>query len=56
MTRKIAGKGDFAGALTDEEGWGLFPLRVKGSVNRPSFTLDSKAMRKQVEQKAKEKA
>jgi len=56
LTRKVAGKGELAGALKDEEGWGLFPLRVKGSVNRPSFTLDSKAVRKQAEQKVKEKA
>ena len=56
LTRKIAGRGDFAGALKDEEGWGLFPLRVKGSIDKPRFTLDSKAVKQQVTTKATEKA
>ena len=55
MTGKVAGKGDLAGTLKDDEGWGLFPLSVKGSVNKPRFALDSKAVRKQAEQKVKEK-
>jgi len=54
LTRKIAGKNDFASALTDEQGWGVFPLRVKGSMNKPRFTLDSKAASKQATQKAVE--
>jgi len=54
LTRKIAGKKDFAAALTDEEGWGVFPLRVKGSMDKPRFTLDSKAASKQATKKAVE--
>jgi len=51
LTRKVAGKGEFASALTDEQGWGVFPLRVKGTMNKPRFTLDSKTARSQVKKK-----
>lgn len=52
LTRKVAGKNDFAAAMTDDQGWGLFPLRVKGQIDKPRFTLDSKAVRSQAAEKA----
>jgi len=56
LTRKVAGKSEFASALKDEQGWGLFPLQVKGSMDKPRFTLDSKAARKQIKEQVKQKA
>ncbi len=41
-------------ALTDENGWGMLPLKVKGTYAKPSFGLDEKILKQQAASKAKE--
>ncbi|MCF6178126.1 MAG: AsmA family protein [Geopsychrobacter sp.] len=42
----IGGKG--AQLLTDDKGWTLLPLKIKGSYSQPRFSLDSKGVKKQL--------
>jgi AsmA protein len=44
----------FKQAMTDENGWGVLPLKFEGTVNHPEIALDSKALQKQVVGKAEQ--
>lgn len=55
LTEKLDGSGRFAQLLVDADGWGQVPLKVKGSVARPSFTLDTAFIKGALKEKAGEK-
>jgi AsmA protein len=40
--------------MTDENGWGLLPLKLEGTLTGPRIALDSKALQKQAVGKAKQ--
>ena len=42
-------------AMKDQNGWGILPLRIQGTLSRPRIGFDSKALQKQALEKAKEK-
>lgn len=42
--------------ITDQQGWGVLPLEVGGSIDDPSISFDSEALQQQTLNKAKEKA
>lgn len=55
LTEKLDGSGRFAQLLIDTEGWGQVPLKVKGSVTRPSFALDTAFIKSALKGKAEKK-
>lgn len=55
LTEKLGSSGRFSRLLVDADGWGQVPLKVKGSVSRPSFTLDSAVLKDALKQKAQQK-
>jgi len=52
LSAKLDKKGEVAQFFTDQEGWADLPLKVKGSLSKPSFAFDSSMLKS----KAKEKA
>ncbi|BCR05142.1 hypothetical protein DESUT3_22110 [Desulfuromonas versatilis] len=54
LTDKLDKKGKFTQFLKDQEGWGQVPVLVTGTAARPSFALDTSAIKGQVEQKVKQ--
>ncbi|MCD6581669.1 MAG: AsmA family protein [Desulfuromusa sp.] len=40
----------------DQDGWGVLPLKIKGTLNRPTIGFDSTALQNQALEKAKERA
>ena len=42
--------------LTDQQGWALLPLEIKGTMKRPVVAFDSAALQQQALEKTKEKA
>lgn len=42
--------------LTDQQGWALLPLEIKGTMQRPAVSFDSAALQQQAVEKTKEKA
>lgn len=55
LTEKLDGSGRFAQLLVDADGWGQVPLRVKGSVARPKFALDTAFIKGALKAKAEKK-
>lgn len=55
LTEKLQGNGRFVQLLVDAEGWGQVPLKLKGSVARPSFALDSAFIKRALKEKAEKK-
>ncbi len=55
LTEKLDSSGRFAQLLVDADGWGQVPLKIKGSVARPSFALDSAAIKGALKEKAEQK-
>lgn len=55
LTEKLGSSGRFSQLLVDADGWGQVPLKVKGSVSRPSFALDSAVLKSALKQKAQQK-
>ncbi|OEU74327.1 MAG: hypothetical protein BA874_02420 [Desulfuromonadales bacterium C00003068] len=55
LTEKLDSSGRFAQLLVDADGWGQVPLQIKGSVVRPSFTLDSAFIKDALKEKARQK-
>ncbi len=54
---RIAGKvvrGDVGRYATDEQGWGILPLKVAGTAAAPRFTLSGKMIRQQIGSKLME--
>jgi AsmA protein len=51
LMQKIDRRGHIASFFTDQQGWGRLPLKVKGSLDQPRFTLDTTGVRQQVEEK-----
>lgn len=54
LTGKLDRRGNVAQFLTDAEGWGQVPLKAKGTLGSPRFTLDTAAVKGQVKEKARE--
>lgn len=55
LTEKLDGSGRFSQLLVDADGWGQVPLKIKGSVARPSFALDSAFIKGALKEKAGKK-
>ena len=55
LTEKLDSSGRFAHLLVDADGWGQVPLKSKGSLTRPSFTLDSSVIKGALKKKAEQK-
>ncbi len=55
LTRKLDSNGRFAQLLVDADGWGQLPLKIKGSLDRPSFALDSSVIKGALKKKAEQK-
>jgi hypothetical protein len=53
LTEKLPGK--LAAYTADEEGWGIVPLRIRGTAGKPSVGLNTKGLQKKIEEKVKEK-
>ncbi len=54
LTKKVAG-GEIGSYMSDDQGWGLVPLKVTGSVSSPKFALNAALVKEQAKAKAKEK-
>lgn len=54
LTAKIPG-GDVRRFVTDDQGWGVLPLKVTGTFSSPKFRMDSAAVGRQLKSKAREK-
>ena len=52
LSRKLDSKGTVSQFLTDADGWGLVPLRLAGTLDKPRFGLDTSAAKEQVKEKA----
>ena len=48
FTGKLMGKLAAIKFLEDEKGWKIIPLRIKGTTDKPSVTLDEEALNKQL--------
>lgn len=55
LTKKLDSNGRFAQLLVDADGWGQVPLKIKGSLTRPSFALDSSVIKGALKKKAEQK-
>lgn len=55
LTDKLGSSGRFAQLLVDADGWGQVPLKIKGSVIKPRFALDSALIKGALQQKAQQK-
>ncbi len=44
-------RGAVGSFITDEQGWGVLPLKATGTVGSPRFTLSGKAVGRQIEEK-----
>ncbi len=55
LTEKLGGSGRFSQLLVDADGWGQVPLKVKGSISKPRFALDSAVLKDALKQKAQQK-
>lgn len=55
LTEKLDTSGRFAQLLVDTDGWGQVPLKIKGSLARPSFALDSAVIKGALKNKAQQK-
>lgn len=44
---KVDRRGRFAGLLADEHGWSQLPLSIRGSIEKPIFSLDPTALKQQ---------
>jgi AsmA protein len=55
LTAKLDGSGRFTQLLVDADGWGQVPLKIKGSLTRPSFALDSSVIKGALKKKAEQK-
>ncbi|MCK5912870.1 MAG: hypothetical protein KAG12_03265 [Desulfuromusa sp.] len=42
--------------VSDQDGWGILPLQIKGTLSHPKIDYDSTALQNQILEKAKEKA
>jgi len=54
LTKQVAG-GEVGRYMSDDQGWGLVPLKVTGSTSSPKFALNTALVKEQVKAKAKEK-
>ncbi|MBE9486403.1 MAG: hypothetical protein IMY82_04460, partial [Chloroflexi bacterium] len=54
LMQKLGARDELKQAMTDKDGWGVFPLKISGSVTRPKIGFDSKALQKQATSKIKE--
>ncbi|MCK4691796.1 MAG: AsmA family protein [Desulfuromonadales bacterium] len=56
LMQKLGARDELKQAMTDKDGWGIFPLKISGSLTRPKIGFDSKALQKQATRKIKEEA
>lgn len=54
LTEELDRTGHVAAYLTDDEGWALLPLKVKGTYAQPRISLDKRALTQQTTRKAVE--
>ncbi|GAB7026035.1 AsmA family protein [Geotalea toluenoxydans] len=54
LTSRIT-RGELGKMITDEKGWGILPLKVKGTFSAPRFQIDVSGVRQQLKQKGREK-
>jgi len=54
LAQELDRNGHVAGLLTDDEGWALLPVKVKGTYAQPRISLDESALSQQATQKAVE--
>ena len=47
-------KGTVGNYVTDEQGWGVLPLKASGTIGSPSFSLSAAAVGRQLKEKASE--
>ncbi len=52
LTQKLDRSGRFAQLFVDSEGWAQVPLKIKGSMFRPNYALDSTAVTEALRQRA----
>ena len=52
LTQKLDRSGRFAQLFVDSEGWGQVPLKIKGTMIRPNYALDSAAVVEALRQRA----
>ena len=59
LTGKLGGKGGVTRYLTDSQGWGQVPLKLRGTLTSPRFALDTSLLkgkvRRELEQKLEKK-
>jgi AsmA protein len=48
LTAKLDRKGEVAQFFTDQEGWGELPLDIDGTLSKPKFSFDTKAIKSKV--------
>ena len=54
LLNDLGGKGVVQQAITDENGWGLLPLNLGGTVDSPRFGLNGELLQKQAFEKGKQ--
>lgn len=56
LMQKIGVKTGLKQSISDQQGWGILPLSIEGTLNRPKIAFDSEALQKQAASKVKEEA
>ena len=55
LSAKLDKKGQVANYFSDEEGWTRIPLKLGGTLERPRFVFDSKALKEQAGEQLRQK-
>jgi hypothetical protein len=56
LAPKLVSQSSIANFLSDEKGWTSVPLRVKGTISKPSYGIDTKAVGRKVSEGIQKKA
>lgn len=55
LSARLDKKGKIAGYFSDEQGWTRIPLTLGGTLERPRFVFDSRALKEQAEEEFRQK-
>lgn len=55
LSAKLDKKGKFAGYFSDDQGWTRIPLTLGGTLERPRFVFDSRALKEQAGEELRQK-
>lgn len=56
LMQKLGAKAELKNAISDQNGWGMLPLVIKGNLSSPKISFDAKALQKQAAEKLKQEA